>query len=170
MGRPMGVITSWAKSTPQTLRIVANRSATSIGSVGDLVLPSGSVRTDDEAALESAAAEQARKTARPVIAAVERIYRGAAAELTDDQHDRRLPKVTVPQIAEEGGQCRIEHAGIVAMTVEIVRVRVEAGQRDFDGGALRFRPVAARAGNRGRRRRRRRLRGRVWAHRRAGRL
>ena len=72
IGRPIGVITSCAKSTPKTLRIVAKRSATSIGSLGRFALAFGVGRADDQAAFQPAAADQAGKAAGPMVAAVER--------------------------------------------------------------------------------------------------
>ena len=78
--------------------------------LGRFALAFGIGRSNDEAVPQSAAADQAGKTAGPMVAAIERVDRRAASELADDEDDRRLHEIAFVQIAQQGRECRVEHA------------------------------------------------------------
>ncbi len=89
-------------------------------------------RPNDQAVSQPPAANQAGKTAGPVVAAIERIDRRAASELSDHQNHRRLHQIAFVQITQQGRECGVKHPCVLAVSVEVVGVGIEAGECDFD--------------------------------------
>ena len=96
-------------------------------------------RADHEPRLEPATPDQAGKAAWPVVAAVEAPVDGrGAAEFTQHEHNRRLKQVVLAQVAKQSGQGRVEHAGVLAVPIEVVGMRVESRKGDFHRADARF--------------------------------
>lgn len=89
--------------------------------------------TDDNAAFQPAAADEAGKPVGPMIAAVERIDVWCSAKLSDTQHDRRLEQITLFEIGDETGKGGVENGPVLLVGLEVAGVAVEAPQGDFDG-------------------------------------
>ena len=102
------------------------------GRAGGVLLPLGVGLADRQAAAEAAAGEGHAEALGPVVAAAGEVHLGRPAELAAADDDRPVEQAAPGQVAQEGGEGRVELLGAVAVDLVVVDVRVPAAERHLD--------------------------------------
>jgi len=102
------------------------------GGLSGILGPLGIGRADHLAAMQAAAGKGQAEAGGPVVAAAEGVHLRRPAELAAAEYDRPVEQLVARQVAEQGGERRVELLDELAVNLMVVDVGIPAVERHLD--------------------------------------